>query len=87
MPSSPLRRRQPGWRWRAPAGLPAASGRVVLFSLATRNSFVVLPFALALPSPAREAAAAAIVLQSFVELVAMLVLLGLAPRLLPAARP
>jgi ACR3 family arsenite transporter len=67
--------------------LPAASGRVVLFSLATRNSFVVLPFALALPSPARETAAAAIVLQSFVELVAMLVLLGLAPRLLPAARP
>lgn len=64
--------------------LPAASGRVVLFSLTTRNSFVVLPFALALPSPAREVAAAAIVLQSFVELLAMLALLRAAPKLLPA---
>jgi ACR3 family arsenite efflux pump ArsB len=64
--------------------LPAPSGRVVLFSLSTRNSFVVLPFALALPSPAREVAAAAIVLQSFVELLAMLALLRAAPRLLPA---
>lgn len=64
--------------------LPAASGRVVLFSLSTRNSFVVLPFALALPSPAREVAAAAIVLQAFVELLAMLALLRAAPRLLPA---
>lgn len=64
--------------------LPASSGRVVLFSVSTRNSFVVLPFALALPSPAREVAAAAIVLQSFIELLAMLVLLRAAPRLLPA---
>lgn len=64
--------------------LPAEAGRVVLFSLSTRNSFVVLPFALALPPPAREAAAAAIVLQSLVELVAMLLLLlRWAPRLLP----
>jgi ACR3 family arsenite efflux pump ArsB len=63
--------------------LPAASGRVVLFSLSTRNSFVVLPLVLALPSPARETAAAAIVLQSFVELAAMLLLLRAAPLLLP----
>jgi ACR3 family arsenite efflux pump ArsB len=63
--------------------LPVGSGRVVLFSLSTRNSFVVLPFALALPSPAREVAAAAIVLQSVVELAAMLVLLRVTPRLLP----
>ncbi|MCX7684914.1 MAG: arsenic resistance protein [Acetobacteraceae bacterium] len=63
--------------------LPHGSGRVVLFSLSTRNSFVVLPFALALPPPAREVAAAAIVLQSFVELLAILLLLRAAPRLLP----
>lgn len=30
-------------------GLPARSARTVVFSLGTRNSFVVLPFALALP--------------------------------------
>ncbi|WP_027284749.1 bile acid:sodium symporter [Rubritepida flocculans] len=65
--------------------LEAGSGRTVLFSLGTRNSFVVLPLALALPAE-WAVAALVIVLQSLVELLGMLVYLRLAPRLLPAAR-
>lgn len=63
--------------------LPAASGRALGFSLTTRNSFVVLPLALALPA-GWEVAAQVIVLQSLVELLGMLVLLRLAARLFPA---
>lgn len=47
------------------------AGRTLAFSVGTRNSFVVLPLALALPS-GWEAAAAVVVLQSFVELMAMI---------------
>jgi ACR3 family arsenite efflux pump ArsB len=65
--------------------LEAASGRTVLFSLGTRNSFVVLPLALALPAE-WALAALVIVLQSLVELLGMLLFLRLAPRLLPAGR-
>ncbi|MFN7177396.1 MAG: arsenic resistance protein [Thermaurantiacus sp.] len=61
--------------------LPVASGRTLLFSVSTRNSFVVLPFALALPA-GWEPAAIVIVLQSLVELFAMLLLLWLVPRAL-----
>ncbi|MCC7253208.1 arsenic resistance protein [Hyphomicrobium sp.] len=61
--------------------LPAAQARTLLFSLATRNSFVVLPFALALPA-GWEATAIVIVLQSLVELIGMLLFLWLVPRLL-----
>ncbi len=50
--------------------LPTAQGRVLAFSFGTRNSFVVLPLALALPS-AYEIAVVAIVLQSLIELAAM----------------
>lgn len=50
--------------------LPQAQGRTLAFGLGTRNSFVVLPLALALP-PGWELAAMAIVLQSLVELLAM----------------
>lgn len=50
--------------------LPADSGRTLAFSLGTRNSFVVLPFALALPA-GWEAAAVIIVFQSLVELFGM----------------
>lgn len=65
--------------------LPVAQGRTVLFSLTTRNSFVVLPLALALPA-AWQTAAIVIVLQSLVELFGMLILLWLVPKkLLPAA--
>lgn len=59
--------------------LPVPAARTLLFSVATRNSFVVLPFALALP-PGWEAAAIVIVLQSLVELFGMLVFLWLVPR-------
>ena len=47
--------------------------------MSTRNSFVVLPFALALPVH-QQAAAVVIVLQSLVELLGMLVLLALVRR-------
>ena len=62
--------------------LPAAQGRTLAYSLGTRNSFVVLPLALALP-PGWEAAAVVIVLQSLVELFGMLVYLSGLPRLFP----
>jgi len=65
------------------ARLPVEQARTLLFSMGTRNSFVVLPFALALPA-AEQLAAIVIVLQSLVELVGMLILLWLVPRrLLP----
>lgn len=59
--------------------LPTAQGRVLAFSLGTRNSFVVLPLALALP-PAFGLAVVAIVFQSLVELVGMVTYLWWVPR-------
>lgn len=59
--------------------LPLAQTRVLAFSFGTRNSFVVLPLALALP-PGMELAAAAIVLQSLVELLGMVLFLWWLPR-------
>lgn len=59
--------------------LPPDQGRTLAFSLGTRNSFVVLPFALALP-PGWEAAAVLIVLQSLVELLGMVLCLWALPR-------
>lgn len=50
--------------------LPMTSGCTLAFSLGTRNSFVVLPFALALPA-GWEATAVIIVFQSLVELLGM----------------
>ncbi|WP_369833000.1 arsenic resistance protein [Brachybacterium sp. YJGR34] len=71
------------------ARLGTASARAVTFSGATRNSLVVLPLALALPVPL---APAVVVTQTLVELVGMVVLVRLVPRLLrdgprPPARP
>jgi arsenite transporter len=63
------------------AGLDTAATRTLTFSLGSRNSFVVLPFALALPS-AWQLAVGVIVLQSLVELFGMLVYLRLVPRLI-----
>jgi ACR3 family arsenite transporter len=60
--------------------LPSASGRTLAFSLGTRNSFVVLPFALALPA-GWEAAVVVIVFQSLVELFGMVLYLQWLPRL------
>lgn len=50
--------------------LPLDTGRTLAFSLGTRNSFVVLPFALALP-PGWETTVVVIVFQSLVELFGM----------------
>ncbi|MGI6879129.1 arsenic resistance protein [Microbacterium sp. gxy059] len=61
--------------------LDAADGRAALFSGVTRNSLVVLPLALALPLPL---APLVVVTQTLVELVAMVLLVRLAPRILPA---
>ncbi|MCA8881957.1 MAG: arsenic resistance protein [Rhodobacteraceae bacterium] len=62
--------------------LPARSGRALVFSLGTRNSFVMLPLALALP-PEWRLAIVVIVFQSLVELLGVLIYLKAAPRLLP----
>jgi ACR3 family arsenite transporter len=58
--------------------LPAAQGRTLAFSLGTRNSFVVLPFALALPA-GWEITAVVIVVQSLVELLGMMLFLWWVP--------
>jgi ACR3 family arsenite efflux pump ArsB len=50
--------------------LTSPQGRTLAFSLGTRNSFVVLPFALTLP-PGWEPASVVIVVQSLVELFGM----------------
>ncbi|MGP9591918.1 arsenic resistance protein [Halomonas sp. AOP42-C2-25] len=63
--------------------LPTASARTLAFSFATRNSFVMLPIALTLPS-AWQAAVVVIVFQSLVELFGMVAFLRWVPsKLLP----
>jgi len=64
--------------------LPVAPARALVFSLGTRNSFVVLPLALALPA-LWAAAPVVIVFQSLVELFGMLAYLWALPRLLPSS--
>lgn len=64
--------------------LPSNRGRVLAFSLGSRNSFVVLPLALALPV-SFELTAVVIVFQSLVELFGMAIYLWWVPkRLFPA---
>lgn len=66
--------------------LPTAQGRVLAFSLGTRNSFVVLPLALALPE-SYELAVVVIVFQSLVELFGMVMYLWWVPKwLFPQAQ-
>jgi ACR3 family arsenite transporter len=75
----------------APLGLLAArafrldhaAARAIVFTGATRNSLVVLPLALALPD-ALAIAAVAIVTQTLVEVIGMVIYIHLVPRL---ARP
>ena len=55
------------------------AGRTLAFNVGTRNSFVVLPLALALPA-GWEAAIVAIVLQTFIELFGMIVYVWLVPK-------
>lgn len=59
--------------------LPMEAGRTLAFSFGTRNSFVVLPFALALPA-GWETTVVVIVFQSLVELFGMVFYLGWLPR-------
>ena len=67
--------------------LPALTARAVTFSASTRNSLVVLPLALALPEDVRGLAAAAVILQTLVELVGELVYIRVIPALVwPAGR-
>jgi ACR3 family arsenite transporter len=73
-----------GWALGRVFGLPVPQARTLVFTMTTRNSFVVLPFALALPV-AWGMASVVIVFQSLIELFGMLVLLWLVPRkLLPS---
>ena len=64
--------------------LPTDQGRMLAFSLGTRNAFVVLPFALTLPA-GWEVAAVVIVAQSLAELFGMVFYLGWLPRLFRSA--
>ncbi|KKW67220.1 hypothetical protein AAV94_11835 [Lampropedia cohaerens] len=64
------------------ARLPMAQSRTLLISLATRNSFVMLPLAWAL-GDAFALTRTTIVLQSVVELLAIVLLAALARRLFP----
>jgi len=66
--------------------LDPPAGRALVFSGATRNSLVVLPLALALP-PELALAPLAVVTQTLVELVGMVILVRLVPRLLPHRVP
>ena len=59
--------------------LPVDAGRTLAFSLGTGNSFVVLPFALALPA-GWETTVVVVVFQSLVELFGMVVYLWWLPR-------
>ncbi|WP_417504613.1 arsenic resistance protein [Microbacterium sp.] len=64
------------------ARLDVARTRAVVFSGATRNSLVVLPLALALPA-GFALAPLAVVTQTLVELIAMVVFVRLVPRFVP----
>lgn len=67
--------------------LPITQGRTLAFSFGTRNSFVVLPVALALPA-GWEIVSVVVVLQSLVELLSMIVYVRFVPRVLfPETEP
>lgn len=59
--------------------LPTSQGRVLAFSLGSRNSFVVLPLALSLPSPF-ELTVVVVVFQSLVELFGMAIYIWWVPK-------
>ncbi|WP_345802223.1 arsenic resistance protein [Microbacterium sp. AZCO] len=66
--------------------LDVPSRRAVIFSGATRNSLVVLPLALALPT-GFAITPLVVVTQTLVELIAMVAMVGLVPRLNPHGPP
>lgn len=63
-------------------GMPSASATAVVCSMGTRNAFVVLPFALALPSGFMVV----VVFQPLVELFGMVAYLQVMPRRVRAGR-
>lgn len=63
------------------ARLDPAGSRALVLSGVTRNSLVVLPLVLALPS-AYSLAPLVVVTQTFVELIVLVVLVGLLPRMM-----
>ncbi|MGO1948572.1 MAG: bile acid:sodium symporter [Mycobacteriaceae bacterium] len=69
-----------GWAAGRAAGLDVPGRRAVLFTGVTRNSLVVLPLVLALPA-AYALAPLVVVTQTLVELIAMVVLVRVVPRL------
>lgn len=73
-----------GWLAARATQLPASAARTLVLSLATRNSFVVLPIALAVPEGA-GVVAVVVVTQTLVELLGLAVLVRLVPRLLPSS--
>ncbi|MFD4973209.1 arsenic resistance protein [Streptomyces sp. NPDC058424] len=66
--------------------LDAPAGRATVFTGATRNSLVVLPFALAVPDDL-AVAAVVVVTQTLVEVIGMVAYVRLVPRLVPEKRP
>ncbi|MFB6365717.1 arsenic resistance protein [Paenibacillus elgii] len=62
--------------------LDTGAGRALIFSAGTRNSLVVLPFALALPEPLSGVVSAVIVTQTIVELMGELIYIRLVPKVL-----
>ncbi|GAA2073793.1 arsenic resistance protein [Aeromicrobium halocynthiae] len=66
--------------------LPLEQGRTLAFTMGTRNSFIVLPLALALPA-GWEIVPIVVVTQSLVELLAMIVYVWLVPQVVFADRP
>lgn len=62
--------------------LDTGAGRALIFSSGTRNSLVVLPFALALPEPLNSLVPAVIVTQTLVELMGELLYVRLVPKVL-----
>ena len=61
--------------------VPVGTGRALVFTAVTRNSLVMLPIVRAITSDGLGPAA--VVAQTFVELVFMLILVRVVPRILP----
>ncbi|WP_211348477.1 arsenic resistance protein [Sphingobacterium yanglingense] len=62
--------------------LEAYQARAVVFSSSTRNSLVVLPLALSLPSPDNQLVAVVIVTQTIVEILFELIYIRVVPKLI-----
>ncbi|MBZ4486586.1 bile acid:sodium symporter [Microbacterium sp. cx-55] len=71
-----------GWAAARVVRADAGAARALIFSGVTRNSLVVLPLALALP-PDLSLAPLVVVTQTLVELVAMIIMVRVVPRLAP----